>query len=169
MSQTSNQEIGKSLVSIVISPDNIESALNALENVFDPLINNQLAQNIPFVDILIKTIKTGFNVKQHFFVKKLKRFLENLSDISNEDKKRFSDKINNNSKSSEKLYEQLIIYIDRLDEEEKADLVAKLFKAYIQKRIDQQLFFRLARAIEQAFYVSSQKARGHSLRKLRPN
>ena len=109
MSQTSNQEIGKSLVSIVISPDNIESALNALENVFDPLINNQLAQNIPFVDILIKTIKTGFNVKQHFFVKKLKRFLENLSDISNEDKKRFSDKINNNSKSSEKLYEQLII------------------------------------------------------------
>ena len=59
---------------------------------------------------------------------------------------------NKDSKFKEKVGEQILLILERLDDMGKPYLVANTFHAYIEGTIDYELFLRLASTIDRSFF-----------------
>jgi hypothetical protein len=64
----------------------------------------------------------------------------------------FVQQFDNDPKFKKKTGERLLIVLDRLDDERKADMLGKLFRAYMSNQIDELLFGRFSGILNRAFF-----------------
>jgi hypothetical protein len=122
----------------------------------DDLVEEVLGE--PFVDIIseipvigtgIKFIRAGFEINNLLFMKKLTKFVKNLKDISPEEVKKWSRKLEDEKEFRKKIGENLLLLINRIDDMgEKPEMVGKIFRAYIREQIDYSTFNILCRAVD---------------------
>lgn len=118
------------------------------ELALDQFLDDGLLKDIPFLGSLLKIYKSGVNVKEYLFSKKVEKFLKSLSGVTTQEAKSFNDKINSDPKFKTRVAEHLTLLLDRLDDIEKSELLAKAFSVFIMKAQDFDRFRRIARAIE---------------------
>lgn len=114
----------------------------------DQFLDEGLLKDIPLLGSLVKMYKSGINVKEFLFSKKVEKFLKNLSGVSEEEVNSFNEKINSAPKFKARVAEHLTLLLDRIDDIEKAELLAKAFSGFIKSELNFDKFRRIARAIE---------------------
>lgn len=113
----------------------------------DSILKDGILKDIPIIGTLSSVFKTSISIRDRYFIKKILRFLCSLEDTSLDERNEFLSKHSNNSQLGEKL----IFILDRLDDLEKPELIANLFKRYMYNEIDYLTFQRFSLIIEKCF------------------
>lgn len=144
-----NKDLGPSLIDSIGKPVLDEVGLDLSEVVLDSILNDGILKDIPFVRTFVGIGKFVFRIYDRIFLKKVVKFLIELSNISTEEKEEFLGKLKDEKKERE-LGESLILYLDRHENFKKPELLAKVFKAYIQHHLTYEQFHLLAASIDKA-------------------
>lgn len=134
----------------VISENINEISSDILEVGLDEFMNSGLLKDIPFVGLLNKIYSLVKNISDWFLLKKVLKFLYQLKDIPIAERIDFVKELEK-EKQSKKIGEKLLVYINRLDDINKAEIIGKLYKALIQKKISLSDFFRLTSYVDKSF------------------
>ncbi|MBD2336502.1 hypothetical protein H6G64_05790 [Calothrix sp. FACHB-156] len=124
----------------------------ALDSVLEGVI-----KDIPILGTAVKLAKLSKTITDHIFLLKIQKFLLELENISNEEKQALFRKLDNNPETKAKIGECLVLIINRLDDLEKAQILAEIFLSLIQEKIDLETFRRLSSAIDIAFIEDLKK------------
>ncbi len=123
-----------------------EFALDSVVEVTEPLI-----ESIPILKLLYGLAKTGANIKERFFMKNLIQFLNEFSkeNVDAKVKKKFKHK--HGEEVSKNVVERIILILDRNIDDKKNSLVAKVFTAFLNEKIDFSEFKELTSVIDRMF------------------
>lgn len=121
------------------------------EFTLDQLIDDGILKDLPVVGTVAKLFKAGMDIRDRLFIAKVTRFLFSLKDVSESDRNIFREKIQRDKKLKQKIGSTLVLILDRLDELEKPDIIAKCFSYYISEKITFAQFKRLSSSVSIAF------------------
>jgi len=131
----------------VVSSGGGDILKDASEIAIDSVLSEGLLKEIPIVGTLVNIYKITKGVKEIVEIKKLAKFLSNLNDVSESERKEFDEKLEHDDASKTEFYGRLLILIQNLDELQKAEIVSNFFKLYIYNIITQSDFFRFANIV----------------------
>lgn len=122
--------------------DNINELSNEIYNTIKNAESTELKKMVddassllgPF-GYLFKAYNGVLTIRDHFFIKKLRKFLEELSDISENDRSKMINDLED-EKYNASVGEKILILLDRSDGYEKVTMIGKIFSAYIQGKVD---------------------------------
>lgn len=137
---TQIEEVGKELLA-----PSIDLGMDYTEIGLDEFFGEGLLKEVPIVKTLVAVAKTGIAIRERFFIKKFLVFLRELHSgmQTEEDLKAFKEKFDSNSKFRNKVTEEVILIVDRLDSTKKARISAHLFRAHIQGEYDWDRYIAL--------------------------
>lgn len=144
-------EIGTSLIKAIANTDSTDALAELGDIGIDRFLEDSFLNGIPALGFLLKFVRTGRDIRDWNFTRKIVKFLQSTAQFTPEERLQFIEKLESDPNFARDTGERLIILIDRLDELDKIPLLAKLFRAYINDRIDLALFRRLASALDRAF------------------
>jgi hypothetical protein len=121
------------------------------ETTLDAFMQDGLVKELPIVGTFASIAKIGSSIKEHFEIKKLAAFFENLSGVSDKDKKTFIAKIEKDDEGRKLFYERLIIVLQSFDDIDKARILANLFKLYMLEILSKHEFLRFAKILENLY------------------
>lgn len=134
----------------IISDEIISVAKDFSEIAFDSFLNDGTLKDIPFFGSLLSIYKIGASLNEKRIIKKIAVFLAQLSDISLNDRKMFLDKLSEDDKYKESVFEKVLFLIEKLDETAKAEIMGNLFKLYIMEVLSKEQFFRFSSIVSRA-------------------
>ncbi|MBI5081889.1 MAG: hypothetical protein HZC38_21605 [Chloroflexi bacterium] len=140
-----------SLSSVLNSADVPESIKELLEIGLDSILNEGLAKDIPVLNTITTAGKVILSVRDHIFIRKVAGFLKGLQEVLGEQRGDFLDKIEKDRKHRQYVGETLVMLLDKYDNLEKPELLAKLFAAYLKDGITYGEFMRYATSVDRAF------------------
>jgi len=105
-------------------------------------------EKIPLIGTIVSLAKAGIGIREVFFVKKLMKFLSE-STMDDSERMAFASKIG--EFQDHKIGERVIFAINKVDDEQKAIYIGRLFKSYSQGGISCDSLKRGIRAIEMAY------------------
>lgn len=144
-----NKDIGLSLINSVGKPIFDEIGSDLSEVVLDSLLDDGILRDVPIVGTILGMSKAAIRLNDYLFTKKVIKFLTELGNIPTEEKEKFFNNLKNKKRERE-LGEALILYLDRHENFKKPELLAKVFKAYIQHHLTNEQFHLLAASIDKA-------------------
>jgi hypothetical protein len=147
------------------SQDNLQNSLlltikdNGMDNIFndvseiiiDKALDEGLLRDIPIVNTIRSVIKAGYSISDYLFTKKVIEFLQPLSKYTVDERKEFLNKLD--PEQLNKATESLIFYLNRLDSIKKAEMLGKIFEAYMTGRIDQKVMMYLSYYVDAVFII----------------
>lgn len=119
----------------------------------DSIMQEGIIKELPIVKTIFSGGKTLMAIRERKLMRNLYIFIKELNDgsIDEEKKKKYQNKINNNSKLAEKELERLLILLEQYIDTEKAVILAKLFKAYINEEISWKDFCEFSEIVNRIF------------------
>lgn len=136
------------LVDSVASEQLVDLAGDSLEVAFDAILDDGILKEIPVVGSVLKLIRTGISIKDAIFVRKLRRFLVAIGQVDQKERAEFAAKMDAEPAYKAKVGDKLLVALDRLDDVEKARLLADAFAGYVKGRYSYKLFSSLTTAID---------------------
>ncbi|MGE5472679.1 MAG: hypothetical protein ACM3UU_00470 [Ignavibacteriales bacterium] len=124
-------------------------AIDITEVGLDSLFNEGVAKEIPVIKSIVAVCKTGLNIKERFFTKKLIKFIcefknESIDTIKyNEFKYKMRD-----PKFQDKVTERIIIILDRLEELNRTNIISKLIKGFVESKISWDEFSMFSKYVD---------------------
>jgi hypothetical protein len=133
-----------------LKDSDLQNVTISLAEVFtDSLMENGIAKDIPIIGTVIGLGKTAVGVKESLFLKKVIYFISELSNIEASKRHEMIDKIDRSGKFRIKVGEKLLYIIDKCDDHEKSQVIARLFSAFLLGTINYDEFLRAAFIIDQ--------------------
>jgi hypothetical protein len=142
-----DQTIGDALVQALELPDLRDALVDVAEVGLDQLLDEGIVRDIPVLGVLARLRTTYGVIRDHLFVKKVARFLRELGAIPQAERMRFLDAIDSQA-DRRRLGDALVLLLDRLDDMDKPELLARLFGSYVRGRCDLASFRRLSTALD---------------------
>jgi len=139
------------IIESVYSPELNQLGLGMAEVPFDALLDDGILKDLPIIGSIVALFKGAMDIRDRIFVAKIARFLFNLTSTPLEQRESFRREIQQNVKIKQKVGASLVLILDRLDDIEKPDFLAKCFRAYLSNNISFDRFRRFAAAIDIAF------------------
>jgi len=121
------------------------------EITIDSIVENDAINQIPIIGTLRSVYKIANSVSDYLFIQKLLKFFNELGQISDEQKEKMKLRIQNDLEYQNKVGDHLLEVINKIDDSDKPKLIAKLFRAYIDEKIDLQKFFKYSQIINKSF------------------
>ena len=125
-----------------------------LELKLDSFLSNGVLKEIPVIRTMIALVKTGVSIQNVLFNKKLIVFLSQIHNTRAADRKKMIDKIDSSKKFRIRVGEKLLYLIDKSDDWTNSELIGRLFKLFIDKKINYEQFVVCAEIISR---VSNQE------------
>jgi len=141
-------EIEKSLIEVIGSSGGTDMLQDAGELVLDQFLEDGIVKEMPVVSTIAKLFKTALGLQGYVFAKKLKRFYGALSTVPLEERDSFRERIATDTRFRNRVGENLMVLIDKLDDVDKPELLALAFAGFVQQKYDFTTFQRLAAAID---------------------
>jgi hypothetical protein len=153
MIKVSNLEYspGKTFSEVLVSPEVSDILVDYSEIALDSLISGGVLEEIPILKTISSGIKIWNKVQDAYLAKKLYKFLFQIKDISEEERRKTLESITEDQGYGEKVSETLLVMLDKFNHVAKAEIVGQLFKAVLKGKIDYNTFLRLGYIIEQCF------------------
>ena len=133
----------KSLISSYIT----DSVIDMVEISIDNLVDSSVIWDIPVVKTMIGLIRTGANIQDRLFLKKIVSFLVSIDDISDEKRKKLIEDIDNSRTYRVKVGEKLLYLIDACADHDSSQLLAILFSALLREVISYDEFLKASAVI----------------------
>ncbi len=134
-----DNELAKSLVESIGSSELSGIAAMGL----DALVNS----GVSVFGNLRSLFSLSDNITNYLYARKLEEFFRGVSDIPKEERQKQCAKLLVSEKERIRVGEFLLLLLDKLDDIAKAELVSKVFVAYLRERISQDEMRLMARAI----------------------
>lgn len=150
MNEKQRLELGNSLIKSAGSTELSDASVEALDIAVDALMDDGILKDIPIFGWAVKAIKAGQNIRDAIFLRKIAMFLKGVSGVSADEKREFTEKIENDVNHRQKVGENLLLLIDRHERIEKSLLLGRLFAAYMKNELSNEGFMRLSAALDKA-------------------
>ncbi|MEM6813662.1 MAG: hypothetical protein AAF600_04640 [Bacteroidota bacterium] len=121
------------------------------ELLLDEVMDNELLKPLPIVSFVHGIYKTGKSVQEAFFTKKVIAFFSGTSNLGQEKRKEFAEKMNKDRQFKDRVIEKTIVILDRMDELNKVELLANLFKNLALDHIDMYQYSKLCSYLDRVF------------------
>lgn len=120
---------------------------------FDTILSDGLLKDIPVLGIAVRLATVVLGVRDALFLRKVATFIKEVETGAEEDQARkdFKSVLSENSSEAKRVGETLLLILDRFNDFEKPTILAKVFLAFLSKKITFQEFRRLAAAIDAVF------------------
>lgn len=119
-------------IEVSIFNNNLKKILEDVgEALFDTLFEDGLLKEIPIVGTTIGLYKTGKSFKLRNYIKKILKFLNELKEITPEERENFLNKINKNPKEKKDLFERSLYILEKIDDSYKVEIIGRLFSNYV--------------------------------------
>jgi len=145
------QNIESSLITTIVNSEAKEIAFDMVELSLDSVLDDGVLKDIPVIGILAKLYSTGNTIQGKIFEKKIIKFLHETEKVKKSSKEKFNQKLESDPKYKKKVGEHLLVILDKLDNTEKASVLGRLFKVFMEEIIDLDMFQRLASVIANGF------------------
>ena len=122
------------------------------EVAIDAAIGGEALDAIPIVGTLTKGGRAILSIRDRLFINKLGVFLRRIDDVEPEERKRFVDELEN-TKRGERLAEELLSLVDRIENKEKAKIVGELFKDHVRGKIEYSNFNLLCVVVDRTYIM----------------
>lgn len=139
---------GEGIVSVLRSDSVVSVGKEYLELGIDAALDSGALKEIPFVSTVVGIFNVAGAVKDQLLTAKLIRFLNQLSDIPQQDRVEMVEKLNENGNFSGRAGSAIIEILDRMESEKKPELAAKCFAAYAKEEISFEELRRILLALE---------------------
>ncbi len=146
--QSNEGGLVQALTETVQSAGAVETAMEYVELGIDAMLEDGVIKDIPFIGTLVSIAKVGVTVRDRIFVQKLLKFLSSLNDVPAEARRDMVRKLEADVAYGRRVGEHLIEVIDRIDSQRKPHMVAKVFSAYVEGKIDATTLHYLNHSIE---------------------
>jgi hypothetical protein len=147
MNQTTSIELVNSIAS-----EHLSSIVRDLAEVgLDIFLNEGVLREIPVVNNVYNLYQAGVAIKQQLFTKKIIKFLEPLSNVSDEERQKFVEEMDQNPKKKRVFGETLLLLIDRADSLEKPLIVGSLWQHHILGNISYEDAMRLSFIVDRVY------------------
>jgi hypothetical protein len=121
-------------------------AINTGELVIDKILEDGLLKDIPIVNTIISLYKIPHSISDKMLFNKINVFLNDLESLDKQEITKMMNKLENEDfKIKVSLY--ILELMDKADHSNKAKMIAKVFIAYIEKKIDYEILYRLNKII----------------------
>jgi hypothetical protein len=124
------------------------------EVVLDSLVKEGLLRDIPVVSTLDNLRKTYGAITQQLITNKIKKFWEELSNLSSEERREFVEWMNQNPKQKAVVGETLLLLIDCEDSVEKPLIIARLLEHCSLGNISDENLRELVRKVNRVYNMS---------------
>ena len=136
---------------MAISSQEIKDLLRECAEIgLDNFIQDELLKNVPIFNALAAFYKFGNTLREKKIKDNILRFLLQLEDIELEERQAFLEKLNNEDKN-DRIFEQLILLLEKLNESVKAEMVGNLFRIYVVGKLSLHTFLRCCAIVERAY------------------
>jgi len=140
------------LVKSISASEHLSSIVRELTEVgADTMVKEGLLRDIPFVNFLHSSYQVGLALKQQLFTKKIQNFLEELSNVSYEERLKFVEWMDQNPKQEGEYGETLLLLIDRADSLKKPSILGRILKHYILENISYEDAMRLSFIVDRVY------------------
>jgi hypothetical protein len=146
------QDLDKSLIQVIADSGVLDLAESLAEGQLDIMLADGPLKDVPFFGTLVKLWKAGPQIRDWIFARKLGRFLKPFATLPEKERKQFAQKFDEHPDERKRLGEHLMIVLDRLDDLDKPELLARAFLAYLRGSYDFETLRRLSLAIERCFH-----------------
>src|SRR6266496_2194250 len=134
--------ISNSLEETIKDTDLQDVTIDLAETLADTLLNDGIIKDIPILATIIGLGKTGLNIKDRLFLKKIIYFISELKNIPAEKRNELITKIDSSGKYRIKVGEKLLYIIDKCEDHTTSQYVAILFSAFLNEEINYPDFLR---------------------------
>jgi hypothetical protein len=115
---------------------------DGVEFVFDRIIDTEILQDIPIIGTAVKLCTIGDTWRDKSFGKKVNTFLTALDEVPQKEREKFKESIKKNKIENEILCEKILMSLENITDISKAEIIADLFIAYLDKEISPTDFRR---------------------------
>lgn len=137
-----------SFVDTLKNSDLQEVTVDLVETMTDSLLKEGLIRDIPIINILLGIGKTTVQIKDYLFLKKIIYFISELSAIPSVKRSEMITKIDSSKEYRIKVGEKLLYIIEKCADHEKSQIIARLFKSFINGIISYSEFLRASSIVE---------------------
>lgn len=127
-----------------------ELGIDIAEPFTDSLLNDGIIKDMPVLGSALKIAYLCKSINDHFFVRKVERFIFCLRTIGQKKVYKFLKSLEHR-KYRKKVGEVIVLLLNRYDDLEKPEIMAEVFKAYIQGAVNFDQFYRLCSGVDKAF------------------
>lgn len=119
-----------------LKDSDLQNVTISLAEVFtDSLLEDGTAKDIPIIGTVIGLGKTAIGIKESLFLKKVIYFISELKNVSAAKRHSMIEKIDASGKFRTKVGEKLLYIIDKCEDHEKSQIIARLFSAFLLENI----------------------------------
>lgn len=118
------------------------------EVVLDSLYDDGLIKDIPIIGSVVGALKVAHSIKERIFLKKIIYFISEIKNIPPGQRKQMVERVNESGEFRTKVGEKLLFIIDRCDDHEKSQIIAKIFTAFIFQAISYKEFLRASSIVD---------------------
>jgi hypothetical protein len=129
--------------------DDVNDVLSDLaEFGIDQLLKDGVFQAVPLIGSAVGVLKIFIRTKDWLLLRNVYRFRYNIQAISEENRKSFIERLNKDADYRQRVGENLLLLLNRVDDIRKPELIANLFKAFAEGKIDDEKYQKLGIAID---------------------
>ncbi len=144
---TSKEEISIELVNSIASPELSSIARNIGEVALDAFLQEGVFRSIPVLNTIASVYKAGVDIRQRILMKKIAKFLQELSSIPVDKCEKFVEKIGDKRKFGEAWF----LLIERAESLDKLPILGRLLKQHILGNISYEDVTRLSFIVDRVY------------------
>lgn len=146
------RDLGRTIISGVVDWEPaVNLGFELGEIGLDRILDEGLFRDVPVLGSVVAIVKTVGSIRDRLFVKKVATFLVSCPKFTAQQREEFAREHLNDPRKASKLGDTLVLILDKLDDLEKPEMVAKAFAALVRGKIGLQTFKRIAAAIDIGF------------------
>jgi hypothetical protein len=147
----SQDELGISVLKSACSSEAKDLAVDWGQFGLDALLDEGVLKNAPMLGTVVRICTMTKTIRDRLFVRKVWNFLRACPTFDDLEKLGFVREHLDDPHKAKKLGNAIVLMLDKLDDLEKTELLAKMFGALVRKHIDYSDFRRLAAGVDRAF------------------
>lgn len=121
------------------------------ELTLDVIIQNDAIDQIPIISTLKSIYKISTSISDYLFIQKLLKFLNELGNLTEKEKDEMKSKIESKDGYDNKIGENLLEIINKIDDSEKPTIIARIFKSFINGFIDRNEFMKFSQIVNKSY------------------
>ncbi len=133
--------------------DSKETLMDYVEVGIDCFINDGILKEIPIVETIVSVLNVGKNIHDRNLLKQTLTFISefNNNSISRERLEKYKLKMENDTKKCEEELGRVLLLLNNFIDREKSLMLAKLFKSYINEKINWDEFCEYSEIVSRIF------------------
>lgn len=144
-------ELGISVLRSACSSEAKDLAADWAEVGLDASLKEGVLKDAPIFGTVVKICALSKTIRDRLFLRKVWEFLRSCPTFNDVEQLGFVREHLEDSEKAKRLSNAIVLILDRLDDTEKATMLAKVFAALVRKHIDYADFRRLSSGIDRAF------------------